>query len=220
MVNTSSIASVILTHSLMADHRHGDLRADNVFRKIGSSTPSFKFIDWQTFAAAAPGCDMTQLLAGSIAPVEDMDHLPEILEAYLAALHEQNEKAKEYTIAMLKEDFTIATTLLYLGFSGPFAPMLDDLPDGHPIWNMMDTFFPRYMKCVELLDCAGYVIDTAKRLGLSVDPATPWFVQPAAPKRDAKSLFKKSVNMVLACNRMGSLLGAAQLAQSVSASKA
>ena len=44
---------------------HGDLRADNLFRKKegGNAEHPFKFIDWQTYAAAAPGCDMCQVCA-------------------------------------------------------------------------------------------------------------------------------------------------------------
>ena len=72
----------------------------------------FKFIDWQTYAGAPPGVEMTQMLAGSIAPVEDMDNLQEILDTYLDALYTAEPKAKVYTMEMLKEDFAMATTML------------------------------------------------------------------------------------------------------------
>ena len=77
---------------------HGDLRADNLFRKgSNGSATGFKFIDWQTYAAAPPGCDMTQMLAGSMQE-KDMDVLPEILQKYLDTLHANCEAARDYTL--------------------------------------------------------------------------------------------------------------------------
>ena len=77
---------------------HGDLRADNLFRKgSNGSATGFKFIDWQTYACAPPGCDMTQMLAGSMQEKE-MDVLPEILQKYLDTLHANCEAARDYTL--------------------------------------------------------------------------------------------------------------------------
>ena len=64
---------------------HGDLRSDNLFQ--AKSKTGFKFIDWQTFAAAPPGCEMVQFLSASIHPMDGMEKFDEILTAYLDTLH-------------------------------------------------------------------------------------------------------------------------------------
>jgi hypothetical protein len=62
-----------------------------------------------------PACWMcTTQLSGSI-PEDEMDHLPEILEKYIETLHASCEEAKAYTLEMLYEDFTMCTTMLYIG---------------------------------------------------------------------------------------------------------
>ena len=76
----------------------------------------------------------------------------------------------------------MTTTMLYIGFPAPFAGILGELPDGHPLWVLFDAVFGRYVKCCDLLDCPAFTIATAERLGLQVDPALPWFVEPPAPE--------------------------------------
>ena len=190
---------------------HGDLRSDNIFRKVKGNGPAFKFIDWQTYAAASPGCDMTQLLDGSIAPLEGMDHLDEILDEYIRTLHAANSATRAYTRDMLKEDFAMSTTMLFIGVCVPFGPLLESLPDGHPLWVLFDQVWPRFLKCTAYLDCAELTIRTAKQLGLEVDPNLPAYVE---PPRKVKLMFKKAANAVIASNRISSLLGAAMLADS------
>ena len=43
---------------------HGDMRADNMFRRKDGS--GFTVIDWQTYGAAPPGVEMHQLFANQI----------------------------------------------------------------------------------------------------------------------------------------------------------
>ena len=76
----------------------------------------------------------------------------------------------------------MTTTMLYIGFPAPFAGILGELPDGHPLWVLFDAAFGRYVKCCDLLDCPAFTIATAERLGLEVDPALPWFVEPPVPE--------------------------------------
>ena len=72
---------------------HGDLRCDNILQAKGDAG-AFKFIDWQTYSAAAPGVEMVQLLCGSIEPAMDLQsHVSEIMRAYLDALHASGPEA-------------------------------------------------------------------------------------------------------------------------------
>ncbi len=159
---------------------HGDLRADNIFRKgkNGEAT-ALKFIDWQTYSAAPPGVEMCQMLTGSMLASPDMDHLFDITRMYIETLHANCEAAKEYTHDMLIEDYAMTQSMLYCGVAAPFAGLLESLPDGHPLWVLVDACFDRLVKAVGMLDCAGVVIRTADKLGLAVDPELPWYTPPA-----------------------------------------
>jgi hypothetical protein len=64
---------------------HGDLRCDNIFRNK-QDPGTFSFIDWQGVALAPAGCEMMQLLCGSMAKLEDYERLPELLEQYYKRL--------------------------------------------------------------------------------------------------------------------------------------
>jgi thiamine kinase-like enzyme len=156
---------------------HGDLRSDNLFEGKDPSS-GYKFIDWQTYGGSAPGVEMVQFLSGSISPTDDLEHMDEILGTYLDALHSTCAQSKSYTMAMLKEDYAIAFTMLYYGVADPFTPFFENLPSDHSLWANFRAFFPRYVKCASLLDIGSYNQRMADRLGLAVDPNIPFFGAP------------------------------------------
>lgn len=179
---------------------HGDMRADNLFQKKPELGKGFKFIDWQTFAAAPPGVEMVQLFSGSFTNLEDLEFekLGNICELYLKTLHEKKPASKVYTVEMLKEDWGMTFAMLSFGMPAPFGPLMDALPEGHPLWKLFATCFPRYMKMSDVLDVPGIIIKTCERLGLEVDPAVPFMDASAKGKSTAKQLWQKAGNAVIA----------------------
>ena len=99
---------------------------------------------------------------------------------------------------MLKEDWCIGFTMLYIGFSLPFAPFFEVLPAEHPLWVLFSEAFPRYVKMGQVVGMAKYVISTCEKLGLKVDPSIPFLDASTHSSSRAKSLWKKVNSAVLA----------------------
>lgn len=149
---------------------HGDMRADNMFRKHDGS--GFTVLDWQTYGAAPPGVEMHQLLANQIRDQTQYARLPEVLKLYLEELHALCPDARAYTYDMLWEDFRICAALGNMCLAVAFGPMLaDPLVGGnpeHPNTQLFAEFIPRCRATYTVLDIAGVVLSTAADLGLEL----------------------------------------------------
>lgn len=128
---------------------HGDLRCENMFRSKTDKTV-FRAIDWQTCAACAPGIDFIQLYSGWLA-IECYEQLDTIYDAYLSTLYSNCPQAKEYTKAMLVEDFGIGTALWAFALTIPLYGCCKDQkdPDG-PIWGIMRPMYDKFSSCLQL----------------------------------------------------------------------
>jgi hypothetical protein len=146
---------------------HGDMRADNMFRKKDGS--GYSVIDWQTYGASSPGIEMHQLFANALKTEADYVQLPALMKGYLAKLHELQPKSRSYTFEMLWEDFRIAGALGNVCMATAFGALLETLPDDHANFILFKkAFFPRTRWCYTALDPAGVVLDHAKKLGLKL----------------------------------------------------
>jgi len=144
---------------------HGDMRSDNIFQHQTDCT-RYKFIDWQTLGACAPGVEFTQLLAGSLW-AQDFDRLPEILDRYIAGLHSRNPAAKIYTRAMVEEDFCMTTCMLLCVGESILAGILSGQPLDSPLWKLLVRHCERLVKCLDVLKGAALVKRVAKGAGLA-----------------------------------------------------
>jgi hypothetical protein len=147
---------------------HGDMRADNMFRKKDGS--GFTVIDWQTYGASSPGIEMHQLFANTLKTEADYEQLPALMKGYLATLHKLQPASKGYTFEMLWEDFRIGAAMGNVCMATALCGLLETLPDDHQNFKLFkEAFFPRNRWCYTALDIAGVVLDHAKKLGLSLD---------------------------------------------------
>merc|ERR1711862_1010491 len=117
--------------------------------------------------------------------------------------HESCPASKSYTMEMLKEDWTMTFALMYCGCPSIFGPLAQQLPEGHPLWNLFTAIMPRYVKTSQVLDVPGFVIKTCNDLGLELDPAVNFpeqvesptgGLQPVQRTASTKS-FQRSVSM-------------------------
>ena len=150
---------------------HGDARSDNLFQANDGSC--FAFIDWQTLSAGPPGFEICQLVAGTLANLDDYDRvLPEFLPLMHKMLLEASPDwvAQEYTLQMLIEDAKSVIAMCVVGCIGGLTPMFEALVSApeHPLWQLMNSCWPRFRRCVEHLQI-GTFMTTAFEVSPTVD---------------------------------------------------
>ena len=152
---------------------HGDMRTDNLFQRKDKT--GFKVIDWQTYGATTPGMEVHQLLCDNMTNFEDYEQLPTIMRAYLAELHRLCPAARSYTWDMYWEDSQVCVAIGMMCIAGALGGIVAELPADAPNMLLFCQFFPRLKVAYRVLDVSGVVMRLAKRLGLSVDPAIPFY---------------------------------------------
>ncbi|MCA9826278.1 MAG: DUF1679 domain-containing protein, partial [Dehalococcoidia bacterium] len=87
---------------------HGDMRADNIFRTVGTgpNDTELTFIDWQVLHAGPPGIEFTQAWFNSLDP-DVRAHDREMLRKYHDRLLALNPAAEAYTYDALVEDYAL-----------------------------------------------------------------------------------------------------------------
>jgi len=178
---------------------HGDMRSDNLFQR--KDKQGFKVIDWQTYGAGPPAMEMHQLFGASMTKDSDYDRLPELLRSYLDKLHELNPASKSYTYANLWEDFQIVGVIGYMCLAKALGGVMAAMPPDAPNMKLFEVFFPRTLRVYNLLDIAGTVIRTAKKLKLKVDPKIPFKTSMSVGEK-ARHRFKLAAMEVLIMQRI------------------
>ena len=149
---------------------HGDIRADNVFRRLPSSggrgeVAELTFVDWQIVHAGPPGPEFTQAWMHSL-EVDVRRKDLEILASYHERLVELQPAAAAYTYPMLIEDYTLAycfwwTTLITLGAGN--LPNFDQ-PEGQRNKQLWGKAMPRAFTAMKELNCLALVNEIAADL--------------------------------------------------------
>ncbi len=151
---------------------HGDMRADNVFRRLPDSDdddgPELTFVDWQIVHAGPPGPEFAQAWMHSLEPDVRRKDL-EILASYHERLLDLHPAAATYTYPMLIEDYTMAycfwwTCLITLGAGN--LPNFDQ-PAGQRNKQLWGKCMTRAFAGMKDLHCLSLIQDIASDLAIA-----------------------------------------------------
>ena len=114
-----------------------------------------------------------------------------MLSAFIAVLHGESSKARRtYSKQMLKEDYIMGLSSLYMGVFSQFAGLFETMTADHPLWVLFVTILPRYVVVMRKLGVAQFNLDMAKRLGLVSSPSVVF--PPAEHPKNYVSAFHHS----------------------------